>query len=314
MRLLRVVRWRLGAAATAALVGCFSEAGDVAPAGTSSDGTGADTASVGSSSGGPLTTTTQADVTGGSSSSSGSESSAPMESSSSAEEGSSSTGEAPLDCECPVGAVVCEGFEGAGIPAGWTLQSGSDSPDAAPSIEAAYCGEQSFPAAITGDGYTMLNTEPEFALVSEGPVSVSFRFRITDGCLDASTRAFAVSLLDGSALDYQVSVLVGGDEGIALQFNTSENQGAPNGLDLPALTPGQWHRLRLDFDGLAALATPNIFVAFDGAEAIDAPAGPQIPDAGYDEIRLSAGPYRLNTGVEGGCEIAYDDVWLFSPR
>lgn len=300
---------------TVAIVGCFSEAGDVAPAGTSSEGTGADAASVGSSSGGSATTTTQADSTGGTSSSSdgqSSSSSSPGESSSSSADGSSSTGEAPLDCDCPPAAVVCEGFEGAGIPADWTLQAGSDSPDAVPSAEAAYCGEQSFPAPISGDGYTMLNTEPDFALVSGGPVSVSFRFRITDECLDASTRALAVSLLDANALEYQASIMIGGPEGLAVQFSALGNTGSPMGLDVPAPTPDEWHRIRLDFDELASQGVPNIGISLDGAEPFDAPVGPQIPEATYDEIRLSVGPYRLNTGAQGPCEIVYDDVWLFA--
>jgi hypothetical protein len=305
------LRWTLGVVATIAIVGCFSEAGEVA-ATEASEGTGAASTSSGSSSGGSATTSADAEVTGDTSSSSDPDSTSTAgSSSSSAEEDSSSTGEPPLDCDCPPDAVVCEGFEGAGIPAGWTLQVGSDSPDALPSSDAAFCGEQGFAAVITGDGYTMLNTEPDFDLVAGGPVSVSIRFWITDGCVDASTRALAVSLLDGATLEYQASIMIGGPEGIAAQFSADGNMGLPMSLDMPAPAPGQWHRLRLDFDELAALGVPNIGISLDGAEPFDAPAGPQIPNADYDEIRLSVGPYRLNTGARGPCEIRYDDAWLF---
>lgn len=303
------LRSTLGMVATAAIAGCFSEAGEVA-ATEASEGTAAASTSSGSSSGGSATTSADAEVTSVTSSSSDPDSTSTAGSSSSAGDGSS-TGEPPLDCECPADAVVCEGFEGAGIPAGWTLQAGSDSPDALPSPDAAFCGEQGFPAMITGDGYTMLNTEPAFDSVAGGPVSVSIRFWITDGCVDAPTRALAVSLLDGATLDYQASIMIGGPEGIAAQFSAGGDTGPLMSLDMPAPTPGQWHRLRLDFDELAALGVPNIGISLDGAEPFDAPAGPQIPDADYDEIRLSVGPYRLNTGARGPCEIRYDDAWLF---
>lgn len=305
------LRSTLGVVATTAIVGCFSEAGDVAPA-ESSEGTGTSASSAGSSSDGPGTTSADAGTSGDASSSSAAESSSSAGSSSSAD-GSSSTGDAPIQCECPPGAIVCEGFEGAGIPAGWTTPTDVQ-PDPTLSLDAGYCGEQGLSTAVgANDLYSVLISEPAFGDVAPGPTALSMRVRLTPACLAEPTRALAVSLLEGVSPRYELRLRLGGDEGVSLQFVVLGNAGplfVPP--DFGVITPDVWHEIRIDFDGLVSGGKPTIGLAVDDdAAVVDVLAVPDIPNATYDEVRLALGPYRFETPFAAPCEILYDDVWFF---
>jgi hypothetical protein len=310
---LRELRSTLGVVGTIAIVGCFAEAGDVGSADTS-EGTGAasSTTGSGSTSGVAVTTGTDGEVTGATSSSSDSDPSSTADSSSSAAD-SSSTGEVPLECECPPAAVVCEGFEAAGLPDGWTTPTDIQ-PDPTVSADAALCGDQGLAAAVgANDVYSVLITEPAFGDVAPGPVTLSMRLRMTAECLAIPTRVLAVSLLEGVTSHYEVRLSLGGDEGVGVQIVVGGNPGplfvAP---DFAAVTPDAWHQVRLDFDGLVGARQPMIGVAVDGdAAVVDAAAVPGLPAEAYEEVRLALGPYRFEVPFEAACEIHYDDVWLF---